>query len=90
MDKEEPCCLVLPHSVVEVSGTEIDTSMCIVRTCDENNETNGLCRKSRPMVVDTIIKSNRNSVATSLGHELQGQYQDDDIDYVKESSCMLY
>ncbi|PKK77427.1 hypothetical protein RhiirC2_732056 [Rhizophagus irregularis] len=70
--------------------TEIDTSMCIVRTCDENNETNGLCRKSRPMVVDTIIKSNRNSVATSLGHELQGQYQDDDIDYVKESSCMLY
>ncbi|UZO28697.1 uncharacterized protein OCT59_022211 [Rhizophagus irregularis] len=70
--------------------TEIDTSMCIVRTCDENNETNGLCRKSRPMVVDTIIKSNRNSVATSLGHELQGQYQDDDIDYVKESSCILY
>ncbi|CAB4420359.1 unnamed protein product [Rhizophagus irregularis] len=36
------------------------------------------------MVVDTVIKPNRNSVATSLGYEFQGQDKDDDIDYVKE------
>ncbi|GBC24829.2 uncharacterized protein OCT59_009380 [Rhizophagus irregularis] len=36
------------------------------------------------MVVDTVIKPNRNSVATSLGYEFQGQDKDDDINYVKE------
>jgi hypothetical protein len=41
------------------------------------------------MVVDTIIKPNRNSVATSLGHKLQGQNQDDDIEYVKELICYI-
>ncbi|PKK62870.1 hypothetical protein RhiirC2_789721 [Rhizophagus irregularis] len=47
------------------------------------------------MVVDTVIKPNRNSVATSLGYEFQGQDKDDDIDYVKEvltasSACLTW
>ncbi|RGB33287.1 hypothetical protein C1646_816147 [Rhizophagus diaphanus] len=36
------------------------------------------------MVVDTVIKPNRNYVATSPGYEFQGQDKDENIDYVKK------
>ncbi|PKC14814.1 hypothetical protein RhiirA5_451273 [Rhizophagus irregularis] len=78
-----PCHVVYPHSVVKDSGSKNKTSMCSVQTCNINNDTNGLSRKSHPMVVDTITKPNRNSVATSIRYKLEVQDQDDDIGYVK-------
>ncbi|GBC04108.1 hypothetical protein RclHR1_05510009 [Rhizophagus clarus] len=77
------CHLMLPHSVIEVSEAEIDASVCNVQMNDETNE---LCKKSQPMVVDTINKPSR---AASLGCKLQDQDQDDDIDYVKELVCYI-
>ncbi|RGB42068.1 hypothetical protein C1646_738717 [Rhizophagus diaphanus] len=78
-----PCHVVYPHSVVKDSGSKNKTSMCSVQTCNINNGTNGPSRKNHPMVVDTITKQNRNSVATSIRYKLEVQDQDDDIGYVK-------
>ncbi|CAB4429477.1 unnamed protein product [Rhizophagus irregularis] len=92
MDKgnpENPCHIVLPYSQFETRNNEPNSSMRQVSVGDEIDETHGRCRGPL-MIVDMIPKSDRNHIVTSLGLELQDGDQNDDIGYMKKSSCLLY
>jgi hypothetical protein len=56
--------------------------------CDEINETHGRCR-SLSMIVDIVMKSNRNYIATSLGLEEVIDYGFDHIIIIGERYCGL-
>ncbi|RGB22119.1 hypothetical protein C1646_748596 [Rhizophagus diaphanus] len=77
------CHIVLPDNQFEVRKNEPDAPMLQMSVCDEIDETHGR-RRSLSMVVDMVMKSYRNYIATSLGLKVQDDDQGDDIDYIKE------
>jgi hypothetical protein len=81
--KKKPCHFILPNNQPKIWKNKNNISLCQVFPNDKNNEEHGYCN-NLPILIDTIMKSNRCYIANSLGFEIHDKDQEDYISYIKK------
>ncbi|RIA94370.1 hypothetical protein C1645_760224 [Glomus cerebriforme] len=81
--EEKPCHLVLPNDRPTIWKNKDDASVYQVSASDEIDEVHGY-HNNLPIIVDTIMNSNRCNIANLLGFKLHDKDQEDYISYIKE------